>query len=226
MYKKKKIVALITARANSQRLKKKNFLTIFKKPLIFWTISSALKSKYLDNIFISSDMDEILKYSKKYKRIKLIKRKKYLSRSDSSIHDVINNFLKNQKERFDYICLLQPTSPLRRSSDIDVSIKKIINTDCMSLISVSKMKNHNFKVSLDKKRLLKKKIKKTKYFINGAIYISKINFKKKIRNFMTPKTLGYIMPKNRSIDIDTLEDFKKAEIILKKNKKFNQYSHA
>tara|TARA_B100002051_G_scaffold225050_1_gene220266 strand:- start:336 stop:1016 length:681 start_codon:yes stop_codon:yes gene_type:complete len=226
MYKKKKIVALITARANSQRLKKKNFLTIFKKPLIFWTISSALKSKYLDNIFVSSDMDEILKYSKKYKRIKLIKRKKYLSRSDSSIHDVINNFLKNQKERFDYICLLQPTSPLRRSSDIDVSIKKIINTDCMSLISVSKMKNHNFKVSLDKKCLLKKKIKKTKYFINGAIYISKINFKKKIRNFMTPKTLGYIMPKNRSIDIDTLEDFKKAEIILKKNKKFNQYSHA
>ena len=65
MYKNKKILALITARKNSVRLKKKNFLTFFKKPLIYWTISSALKSKYLDSIYVSTDMVEILKFSKK-----------------------------------------------------------------------------------------------------------------------------------------------------------------
>ena len=76
MYKNKKILALITARKNSVRLKKKNFLTFFKKPLIYWTISSALKSKYLDSIYVSTDMVEILKFSKKFKK-EVGRRKKY-----------------------------------------------------------------------------------------------------------------------------------------------------
>ena len=215
MYKDKKILALITARKNSIRLKKKNFLTFFKKPLIYWTISSALKSRYLDNIYLSTDMIEILKYSKKFKKIKTLKRKKSLSTSNTSSYKVLNDFLKKQKN-YDYICLLQPTSPLRTYKDIDRSIKKIIEKKSTSLISISKRINGNFKVSLSNEGLLKNKsIKNRKYYINGAVYIAKMRKKKTIKSFMTSKTLGYIMPKSRSIDIDNLNDFKKAENYIK-----------
>ena len=220
MFKKKKILALITARKNSVRLKKKNFLIFFKKPLIYWTISSALKSKYLDSIYLSSDMSEILKFAKKFKRIKTLKRKKKLSLSTTSSYGVINDFLTKQKN-YDYICLLQPTSPLRTSIDIDNSIKKIIENRSKSLISISKKINGDFKVNLDNRGFLSQISKKNnnKYYINGALYISKISKKKIIQNFMTSKTSGYIMPKSRSIDIDNLEDFKKAETYIKNKHK-------
>ena len=215
MYKEKKILALITARKNSVRLKKKNFLTFFKRPLIYWTISSALKSKYLDSIYLSTDMTEILKFSKKFKKIKTLKRKKSLSTSKTSSYEVINDFLKKQKN-YDYFCLLQPTSPLRTCMDIDKSIKNIIEKKSTSLVSISKLINSNFEVSLNDKGFLCKNSKKNnKYYINGALYISKIRKKKIIKSFITSKTLGYKMPKNRSIDIDDLKDFKKAENYIK-----------
>lgn len=215
MYKNKKILALITARKNSVRLKKKNFLTFFKKPLIYWTISSALKSKYLDSIYVSTDMVEILKFSKKFKKIKTLRRKRSLSTSNISSYEVINDFLKKQKN-YDYICLLQPTSPLRTNADIDSSIEKIVEKNCTSLISISKRVNGNLKVSLNTEGLLNNKSKnKSEYYINGAVYITKMGKKKTIKSFMTSKTLGYIMPKSRSIDIDNLKDFKKAENYIK-----------
>ena len=177
MYKEKKILALITARKNSVRLKKKNFLTFFKRPLIYWTISSALKSKYLDSIYLSTDMTEILKFSKKFKKIKTLKRKKSLSTSKTSSYEVINDFLKKQKN-YDYFCLLQPTSPLRTCMDIDKSIKNIIEKKSTSLVSISKLINSNFEVSLNDKGFLCKNSKKNnKYYINGALYISKIRKK-------------------------------------------------
>ena len=76
--------------------------------------------------------------------------------------------------------------------------------------------NGNFKVSLSNEGLLKNKsIKNRKYYINGAVYIAKMRKKKTIKSFMTSKTLGYIMPKSRSIDIDNFNDFKKAENYIK-----------
>ena len=72
------------------------------------------------------------------------------------------------------------------------------------------------KVSLNTKGLLNNKSKnKSEYYINGAVYITKMGKKKTIKSFMTSKTLGYIMPKSRSIDIDNLKDFKKAENYIK-----------
>ena len=215
MYKNKKILALITARKNSVRLKKKNFMIISKQPLIYWTINSALQSKFLDSIYLSSDMSEILRYTKKFKRVKTLKRKRSLSLSNTSSYAVINDFLKKHRN-YDYFCLLQPTSPLRTKTDIDNSIKMIVNRKSKSLISISKLKNGNFKTYLNHKGFLSNKLKNNKkYYINGAVYISKIEKKKIIKNFMTAKTLGYIMPKSRSIDIDNLKDFKKAEKYIK-----------
>ena len=91
----------------------------------------------------------------------------------------------------------------------------IVNRKSKSLISISKLKNGNFKTNLNHMGFLSNKLKNNKkYYINGAVYISKIE-KKIIKNFMTDKTLGYIMPKSRSIDIDNLKDFKKAEKYIK-----------
>ena len=89
-------------------------------------------------------MVEILKFSKKFKKIKTLRRKKSLSTSNISSYEVINDFLKKQKN-YDYICLLQPTSPLRTNKDIDSSIEKIVEKNCTSLISISKRVNGNLK---------------------------------------------------------------------------------
>ena len=134
--------------------------------------------------------------------------------SNTSSYAVINDFLKKHRN-YDYFCLLQPTSPLRTKTDIDNSIKMIVNRKSKSLISISKLKNGNFKTNLNHMGFLSNKLKNNKKYINGAVYISKIEKKKIIKNFMTDKTLGYIMPKSRSIDIDNLKDFKKAEKYIK-----------
>ena len=207
MYKKKKIVILIPARKGSKRLPKKNFLQFNKKPLICWTINEALKSMYADKIFVSSDMAKILNLKKKFKNILFVKRPRNISQDSTTTSEVVIDFINKYNDEFDYLCLLQPTSPLRKSFDIDKSIKLIINNESNSLVSVSALKNE---YPLDKKNNLTK-LKKKNYYLNGAIFISKINFIKKFKGFLTNKTSLYVMPKNRSVDIDNHIDFKKAE---------------
>ena len=110
---------------------------------------------------------------------------------------------------------MQPTSPFRSSIDIDKSIKKIIFNKLKSLLSVYKTKDKGkFKVKIRKKKFIERdytssSVKGMNYFINGAIYISEVKHFLKKKDFFSKKTGFYLMPKNKSLDIDTLDDFKK-----------------
>ena len=108
---------IITARAGSQRLPKKNTKVFNGKPLILWTISQALRFSDKHRIVLTTDDTEVIKIAQKYKSIEIIIRPKYLSRPSSSSIDVIKHVLKIFKEPENFI-LLQPTSPLRRDVDI------------------------------------------------------------------------------------------------------------
>ena len=125
MYKGKKIFGLVTARSGSKRLKNKNTLKLHKKPLFYWTINEAKKSKYLDNLYISTDDKKIKFFIKRQSKINLINRTKKLSQDGTKSEDVVSDFIKKVKSGYDIICLLQPTSPYRRYFDIDnaISIK-------------------------------------------------------------------------------------------------------
>ena len=124
----KRVIALIPAKGKSERIKNKNLKKIGQRPLLWWTLDSAKRSKYIDEIYVSSDSSRILNYSKRHK-VEVIKRPKNISNHLASKKDVIYhalNYLKKKDIFFDFLIYLQPTSPLRTSYHIDYALNKIL----------------------------------------------------------------------------------------------------
>lgn len=229
--KKKTFLAIIPARAGSKRLPNKNILLLNKKPLISYSIIEAKKSKYIDEVVVTSDGKDILKVAKQYKA-SIVKRPAKLSSDTATTFDAIKHTIKcykKQNKEFDYIILLQPTSPLRLAKDIDNAIKILNKKNAKAVVSISRMEHSplwSFKAKKNKKL---DKIFKTKfmhkrsqdlpqyYGLNGAVYICKTKMLLKYGTFLLPKGIyGYKMPQKRSIDIDAKIDFQLAEILQKK----------
>ena len=227
MNKNFKILALITARGGSKGIPKKNIYPICGKPLIYYTINAALNSKFINSVYVSSDDSEILEISKGYGAIPLI-RPENLSLDTTSSEAVIEHAIEElQSEKFDIILLLQPTSPLRTSEDIDNAINRFINSDATALISAFEPDHHpykSFKLTgdgflkgiIDNEMAFKRRqdIEKV-YQSNGAIYLIYTEEFRKTKKLFTERTILYEMSKESSIDIDNLEDINKAENILK-----------
>ena len=229
-------LALIPAREGSKGLKSKNFLKFNKKPLIYWTIKEALKSKYICDIVVSSDSKKIQNYCTKFKKINFLIRPKKFAKDTTTMFDLVNYVVNFQiKKKYKYLVILQPTSPLRTSKDIDSSCKIILNQNFDSLVSVEeiphrflpqniyKKKNDTLK-NFSKKNLLinrQKLLSKDKFYgRNGAaIYITKINFLNKF--IIGGKIGGYLMPQWKNIDINNYLEFKVAEYI-NSNKKLQK----
>jgi N-acylneuraminate cytidylyltransferase/CMP-N,N'-diacetyllegionaminic acid synthase len=224
------VIALIPAKKYSQRLEHKNLRKINKKPLIWYTIKEAKKSKYIDRIVVSTDCKKIKKISIKFGAEVLFKRPKKLCSQNSTLMDVCNHALnwlernENQK-KIRALIALQPTSPLRKSLDIDNCVK-IFNkkkADLVTSFSISKPKNwhkelnknNSFKNFLSKKNRVTQTAKKN-YLLNGAVYVFS---KKFLKTGKSKKNYAYLMPKSRSIDIDDIYDLEVAELFLKKNKR-------
>jgi len=229
MHKKKiKIISLIPAKKNSQDLKNKNLKKLNNLSLVELAILGAKKSKLIDEIYLSSDSEKILKIGTKL-NINAIKRKKNLSSYSASANSVILDFIKNklQNNQEDYIIIyLQPTSPFRNNIHIDQAINNFIKKKFRSLVSVTE--NKNFFKSLYKKKTNlnpyfnnnfvtnnRQNLKKV-YSPNGAIYIfySSDFIKNKKLSFI--KTGFYIMNRIESIDIDDREDYELAKYLSKK----------
>lgn len=215
----KSIIAVITARLNSKRLKHKNILKYKNKTFIEHTFLSAKKSKYIDRIIISTESRKIINLAKKIGCEIPFKRPKNLAKDNVSASDVLWHALNKVKKKYDFVVLLQPTSPLRKTIDIDNGIKKFFYSKFNSLVSIYKSKKRGrFKVKIKHrnyivKDYLNKKIVKKNYYINGALYIAKVNFFMQKKNFFNSKTGFYLMPEKRSIDIDYKEDLKNLKSI-------------
>ena len=233
MYKSKKIVALITARSKSKGLKNKNLKKIKKLSLIEHITISAKKSKLIDDIFISSDSKKYINIAKKRGAKSLFKRPRFLSGDNVNSMKVINHFLKKLKlidKKYDYLILLEPTSPMTSSKDIDLALKSLINDKKMdSIVGISKILKFDLRsiFTLNKKLKLnniQKKIfnnfnrfkNENLYFLDGSLYISIID--KLIANggFISKKTKGFEFPYHKSFEIDNYLDFKIVKNIFKK----------
>lgn len=226
--KDKKIIAIIPARGGSKRIPRKNIKLLAGKPLVFYTIKAALKSKYLDRIIVSTEDKEIEGITKKYGS-EVIKRPKALAKDKSPTIDVVFHIL-GVLEKEDYkpeaVVLLQPTSPLRATEDIDEAVRIFLNQDCKSVVSVCQYAHSPYWFfKIEKKRL--KPLLGRKYFQlqsqdlppvylpNGAVFVASPETLLKYRGFdNNDKILPYIMPSQRSIDIDEELDFKLAELII------------
>ena len=117
-----KILGFIPARGGSKTIHLKNLHKILNKPLIQYTIESALQSKIFYKIIVSSDHNKILNFSQKFKKISVLKRPKKISNdtasTDLALDHAINELVKNQETMPDYICVIEPTAPLRSASSL------------------------------------------------------------------------------------------------------------
>ncbi len=220
-----KVVAIIPARAGSQRLPKKNRKKLLGLSLIDWSINFVSKLKFVDDTIVSTDDTIILNNIKKNKNtVKAFLRPKALSRSSTKMIDVILHILKKYEKNFDKIStilLLQPTSPLRSEKKINFGYKKYYYyKKKKSVVSVSntnidqkrnfKIKNNNLLLSRNKKN------KKNIYQMNGNFYFASPSFLKKYKSFyFKNRTYPVVLnSKKLSSDIDTIYDFKKVEKFL------------
>lgn len=233
MYKGKKILGLIPARGGSKGLPKKNIKLLNGKPLIVWTIEQALNSKYLDKVVVSTDDTEIAEVSKKHGAEVPFLRPKELATDESPTIDTILhtvNWFEDKGECFDYLALLEPTSPLRKKSDIDNAIITLIDniSKAQSLVSVGIVTlEHPFYIKkIDEEGYLRAFLNFEKltyrrqdlpivYFPYGVIYLASINSLKKYKTFYQDKTLPFVIERWQNYEVDDLYDFICIESILK-----------
>lgn len=223
-------IALITARGGSKGLKRKNILPLLEKPLIAWTIEAALSSEHIDDCYVTTEDDEIKRIAIEF-GAKIIDRPFELAADDTTSEDVISHSIKEfvkQGVDADIVVLLQPTSPLRGSLDIDKAIDVFDGTECQCVISVYEPKHSPAKaykenpdgsiVGLlsDSSPYRARQSLPRAFQPNGAIYVFS---KQSFEEFNQIPRVGvkpYLMSEEESIDIDTIEDFELAESLLRK----------
>ena len=232
MYKGKNILGLIPARGGSKGLPRKNIKPLLGKPIIAWTIEQALASKYLDRVVVSTDAKEIAEISKKYGAEVPFMRPKELAEDKAKGMDVVLHTIdwlkeNDKRKHYDLIMLLQPTSPLRIKEDIDNSIELLFLKEAKAIVSVCEVDHHPLwantlpKDGCTKDFIRKEIMNKNRqelpiyYRLNGSIYLAYCNYIKEKESFFGEKTFAYIMPRERSIDIDDEIDFELAEILMK-----------
>lgn len=214
-----KVIAIIPARGGSKGIPKKNLVNFLGKPLLQWSIEAALNSKYITDVVVSSDDDDILRISQKHKNVITIRRPKELALDTSRTEPVLAHVIESLKgTTFDYLILLQPTSPLRKSDDIDEAFNKLLASYANSLISVCSNNYHPYKsLRINNEGFLegiinneypffhRQELPQT-YSANGAIYIIKVKDFIKNHSLITSKTLHFKMSIERSLDIDSKID--------------------
>lgn len=225
------ILGLITARGGSKSIPGKNVKLLAGKPLIRWTIDEALKSSLVSRLVVSTDDDEIERVGLEGGAEVPFKRPAEMA-GDASPHiDVIIHALEwlkfEQDYQPDYVLLLQPTSPFRTVADIDGAIQlAALKPDAEAVVGVCETEHHPFLAKkIDAEGGLEDFVKSDiaylrrqdlppAYVINGAIYLNKPDSLRKNRKIIPPGTLAYVMPQERSMDVDTPWDFHLAELIM------------
>jgi CMP-N,N'-diacetyllegionaminic acid synthase len=226
----KKILAIIPARAASKGLPNKNIKVCAGKPLVQWTIEASLESKLVSKTLVTTDSIQVQEIANSCGAWTPFLRKGSLSQDNSSITDVIKDALQwceKEKKLFDYVMLLEPTSPLRNSGHIDDAIQnyfKVKRTNKEILISVKEIENtilwalgSNSETGymyplfgFDKENPQRQELSRC-YLPNGCIFLAPIC---SFDGFYTNKIIPYLMDEKSSVDIDNQLDFNLAENLL------------
>lgn len=224
----KTVLAIIPARGGSKGVPRKNIRLLAGKPLIVWTIDEAKKSKYIDRFILSSEDDEIIKIAREYGCEVPFKRPIELAQDDTPGIEPVIHAINTLEDKYDYVVLLQPTSPLRTVEDIDGCIQHCIMTEAPACVSVTEaqqspywmykldddMKLNPF-VQNDEKINRRQNLPKV-YVLNGAIYVAESGFIMETKSFLTEETVGYRMSDENSVDIDTEMEFAYCKCLIKR----------
>lgn len=225
-------MGVITARGGSKSVPRKNIKLLGGKPLIAYTIEAANKSRLLTRCIVSTEDQEIAELAKKYKAdvpfLRPVELAQDNSKSIEVVKDALNKLKKDYGESYDYVMILQPTSPLRTGIDIDECIKKIVDTGADSVMSLVELTDFSLKklkkiendlilpwAEEEGKSSSRRQDLAKIYKRNCAIYLTKTDF------IMDDDLFGnisrpYLMSYERSIDINDAASFELAEFWLNK----------
>jgi CMP-N-acetylneuraminic acid synthetase len=227
---------LIPARGGSKGLPGKNILPLSGKPLIAWTILQGLASEHTDDVVVSTDDKKIAQISRRYGADVPFMRPDELATDTATSIDVVFHALDHLSgigKEYDYVAVLEPTSPLRKKGDLDKSIRILIdsNDKAECLVSLGK-------IALEHP-IYAKKIEKTgcvspyfkvsgkysrrqdlpiAYFPYGVIYLSKVSALRKYRTFYQKRTISYLIERWQNYEIDDAYDYKCIVSIMKEKK--------
>lgn len=216
------ILGLIPARGGSKGIPRKNVLPIAGKPLIAWTIEAALAAGTIDRVVVSTDDTEIAVIAAAHGADVPFLRPAELARDETPGIDPVLHALDVLPE-YDTVVLLQPTSPLRTSGDIVAAVALSDGGSAGNVISVSEAAHVGWTFAMDAAGVLdvgardvamRRQDMARQFVLNGAIYVAATTRLRAARSFLVPGAVGYPMPAERSVDIDTILDWRVAEMLL------------
>ena len=226
------MIAIVPARGGSKGLLKKNIKDFYGKPLIYYTITEAIKSSLISDVILSTDSKEIADIAAPMGAQNYFYRPGNLAADNAKAIDNYLFTIKKLNDEFDYnikeFVVLQPTSPLRRAKDIDEAVNLFKNKNADSVVSVcdfdhplewAKKIDDDGRIQSffdDADQNLNRQDLPTAYRPNGAIFVFRYDLLLKTYSYYSPNTFAYIMDKESSIDIDTQFDFDFAEFCMRK----------
>lgn len=218
------VLAVVTARGGSKGLPGKNLRPLAGRPLIGWTIAAAQAAAAVDRLILSSDDPDIIAAAQALGCEAPFRRSPALSGDAAGSVEVVLDAL-DRTPGFEVVVLLQPTSPLRTAADIDGALARMATTGAPACVSVSEAPVHPWLAygqdaqgridpfgSPPAGASLRRQDLPPAWVLNGAVYAAEVDWLRRERSFLKAgETAIWSMPPERSIDIDTLDDFEAAE---------------
>lgn len=223
------VLALVPARGGSKGLPGKNVRSLCGRPLMKWSVDAGLASRFVDLVVVSTDSQDIAEVATASGASVPFLRPAELSGDAASSVDVVIHaldFLAQGGKIFDIVVLLEPTSPLRDSSDIDQAVQKMVDAHASAIVSVCRVESSHpafvFRQSSDGRLIpfmerpptgLRRQEIEPMFFLDGSIYASEVQALRERRSFYHSDTIAYEVPKWKSFEIDDLEDFQIVEAL-------------
>lgn len=226
----KKILGLITARGGSKGVPRKNIRTLAGKPLMAWTIEAACRSRFISRVIVSTEDDEIAEVAREWGAAVPFVRPVALASDDASHISVVRHAVawlgRHDDWSADYVVTLQPTSPFRTTEDIDQAVELAFSEGLGAVIGVAEARDHPFLARLMTEAgtletfvecdlvYPRRQDLPPVYSINGAMYVNRCDTLATHEGLVPPGAIGFVMPRERSLDIDTPWDFHLAELLM------------
>lgn len=227
-----RVLYVITARGGSKGVPGKNIREIGGLPLIAYKIIAAQKCRYENRIIVSTDDEEIAQISRRYGADVPFMRPAELASDSAGSMDVVEHatrwIAENDIHKYDYVCLLEPSSPFATFEDLNKALDLIISSNADTLLGMKESEvSTRFIHELDSKgglsffydaiksmKDVSRQAQKKQYTLNGCMYIAKWDYFKKNKLFHSTNSVPYIMPAEQSVEIDSLADFYYAKSMI------------
>ena len=219
------VLGLIPARGGSKGIPRKNLRPLGGRPLLQWTGETALASRYIDRVILSTDDAEIAGVAASLGLDVPFLRPAAAASDTAGATEVISHALGELGESYDYLVYLEPTTPLRLAADIDTCLERLDQTGADFCVSVQRSVQRpewmfylgpedEIEPAVGRFQAGRRQDLRECYVLNGAVYAARVEAFRRTGTFLTGATLGYVMPPERSIDLDEPADFDAAEAIL------------